>query len=170
MSVAAPPAPTTTPEPDLQPRARRRTGRPARIALHAVVVVLMIVWFTPVLGLFVTSIRTQTDVASSGWWNAFVDHLLTGYNYQQAMQVMEVGSSTATSLAISIPVTVLTTVLSAVGAYDIQACNLSLEQLQRIGDVPLFEIIALEGGDRAGQLFFRGGTVPDHDYVVHRRD
>ena len=60
--------------------------------------------------------------------------------------------------------------VSAVGAYDIQACNLSLEQLQRIGDVPLFEIIALEGGDRAGQLFFRGGTVPDHDYVVHRRD
>lgn len=44
--------------------------------------------------------------------------------------------------------------VSAVGAYDIQACNLSLEQLQRIGDVPLFEIIALEGGDRAGQLFF----------------
>ena len=58
----------------------------------------------------------------------------------------------------------------AVGAYAIQACNLSLEQLQRIGDVPLFEIIALEGGDRAGQLFFRGGTVPDHHYVVHRRD
>ena len=46
----------------------------------------------------------------------------------------------------------------------------AIEQLQRIGDVPLFEIIALEGGDRAGQLFFRGGTVPDHDYVVHRRD
>ena len=45
-----------------------------------------------------------------------------------------------------------------------------MEQLQRIGDVPLFEIIALEGGERAGQLFFRGGTVPDHDYVVHRRD
>src|SRR5699024_8183304 len=71
---------------------------------------------TPVLGLFVTSIRTQSDVDPNGWWNAFVAPL-TVYNYQQAMQAMEDESSTATSLAISSPVTVLTTFLSVAGAY-----------------------------------------------------
>ena len=115
MSVSAPPAVTTTPATVAAPRSRRRSGHLGRVALHAAVIAL-VVWFTPVLGLFVTSIRTQTDVARNGWWNAFVAPL-PGYNYQQAMQVMEVGSSTATSLAISTPVTVLTTFLSAAGAY-----------------------------------------------------
>lgn len=116
MSVSAPPAVTTTPATVAAPRSRRRSGHLGRVALHAAVIALAVVWFTPVLGLFVTSIRTQTDVARNGWWNAFVAPP-TGYNYQQAMQVMEVGSSTATSLAISTPVTVLTTFLSAAGAY-----------------------------------------------------
>lgn len=88
-----------------------------RPVLHLIVVVFMVVWFTPVLSLFVTSMRTQSDTAANGWWNAFVQPLFTGYNYQQAMSVIGVGGSLATSLAIAVPVTVLTTVLSALGAY-----------------------------------------------------
>lgn len=175
MSIDAPPAPTTPAEPVLQPRARRRTGRPARAALHAVVVVLMIVWFTPVLGLFVTSIRTQTDVASSGWWNAFVQPLFTGYNYQQAMQVMEVGSSTATSLAIAVPVTVLTTVLSAVGAYALTrmrfagrtALSLALVALlvipPQVTLVPMlkfFGLVGIQGTIPSVWIYQVGFTIP----------
>ncbi len=88
-----------------------------RPVLHVIIVTFMVVWFTPVLALFVTSMRTQSDSAANGWWNAFVQPLFTGYNYQQAMSVIGVGSSLATSLAIAIPVTALTTVLSALGAY-----------------------------------------------------
>lgn len=96
---------------------RRRRLSWARPVLHAIVVLFMIVWFTPVLSLFVSSVRTQTDSASSGWWMAFIQPLFTGYNYQQAMSVIGVGGSLGTSLAIAIPVTVLTTLLSALGAY-----------------------------------------------------
>lgn len=98
----------------------QRSPRPlrfGRLLMHLVIGLLMVVWFTPVLGLFVSSVRTQSDVASSGWWTAITSPLFTGYNYQQAMAVMGVGSSTATSLAISVPVTVLTTILSAIGAF-----------------------------------------------------
>jgi alpha-glucoside transport system permease protein len=84
-----------------------------------IVALFMVVWFTPVLGLFVSSVRTQSDQATTGWWHAFTAPLFTGYNYQQAMGVVGVGSSMATSLTIAIPVTVLTTLLSALGAYSL---------------------------------------------------
>jgi alpha-glucoside transport system permease protein len=99
--------------------ARRRApgGRWGRVIVHIVVLALMVIWFIPVLGLFVSSVRTASDTASSGWWTAFIAPLFTGYNYQQAFAVTGVGQSMATSLAISIPVTVMTTLLSAIGAY-----------------------------------------------------
>ena len=40
---------------------RRTWGRPVT---HLVVLLFMIIWFTPVLGLFVSSVRTQTDTAA----------------------------------------------------------------------------------------------------------
>src|ERR1700761_3444376 len=82
-------------------RTRRLRRRWARLAIHVIVVAFMIVWFTPVLGLFVSSFRTQGDIGDSGFWDAFVAPLFTGYNYQQAMQVIGLGSSLGTSLAIS---------------------------------------------------------------------
>lgn len=95
---------------------RRRAGW-GRVIVHIIVLVLMVVWFIPVLGLFVSSFRTASDTASSGWWTAFIAPLFTGFNYQQAFSVTGVGQSMATSLAIAIPVTVMTTLLSAIGAY-----------------------------------------------------
>ncbi|NUU05258.1 carbohydrate ABC transporter permease [Leifsonia sp. C5G2] len=116
-AVTADPRSGAAPRPaTVRPRRRFRLTW-TRPVLHLIVVVFMVVWFTPVLSLFVTSVRTQSDTAANGWWNAFVQPLFTGYNYQQAMSVIGVGGSLATSLAIAVPVTVLTTVLSALGAY-----------------------------------------------------
>jgi alpha-glucoside transport system permease protein len=106
--------------PSRRPRPGRRRapgGRWGRGIVHFIVLALMVIWFIPVLGLFVSSVRTASDTASSGWWTAFIAPLFTGYNYQQAFAVTGVGQSMATSLAISIPVTVMTTLLSAIGAY-----------------------------------------------------
>lgn len=103
------PKPTRVPT-----RKRRNFGRPA---LHVVIILFMVIWFTPVMGLFIGSIRTQSDTASSGWWQAFVEPLFTGFNYQQAISVIGIGPSLGTSLAIAVPTTILTTLLSALGAY-----------------------------------------------------
>lgn len=181
MSVSAPPAVTTTPATVAAPRSRRRSGHLGRVVLHAAVIALMVVWFTPVLGLFVTSIRTQTDVARNGWWNAFVDPLLTGYNYQQAMQVMEVGSSTATSLAISIPVTVLTTFLSAAGAYALTRMpfagrtTLSLAlvallvippQVTLVPMLKFFGLVGLQGTIPSVWIYQVGFTIPFGVFLI----
>lgn len=99
-------------------RPHSSAGRRAlRIVLHVVVIAFMVVWFTPILGLFATSFRTPSDIASTGWWNIFTHPLFTGYNYQKAMSVVGVGNSLLTSLAMALPTTVLTTVISATGAF-----------------------------------------------------
>jgi len=99
----------------VQVSARRRWSW--RWAMHIVVIAFIISWFVPILALLVTSFRTQSDAAATGWWTAFVNPLFTTYNYQLALEQVGVADSLATSLAIAIPTTVLTTVLSVVGAY-----------------------------------------------------
>ena len=51
---------------------RRRPFRWSRLLLHGAIVVLIVIWLLPTIGLFVNSIRTPIDVARTGWWNAFL--------------------------------------------------------------------------------------------------
>ena len=86
----------------------RRAGKGWRWAsggslLHVTIVALMVIWFTPILGLFVSSIRSQSEMATTGWWHVLVEPLFTGYNFQQAIRLVHVGDSAATSLAIAMP-------------------------------------------------------------------
>lgn len=153
--------------------ARQRSA--ARPLLHIAVVLLSVVWFTPVLGLFVSSIRTQSDNASSGWWTAAVAPLFTGYNYQEAMSVVGVGASLGTSLAIAVPVTVLTTLVSALGAYALTRMHfhgrtaLSLllvallvapPQVTLVPMLQLFNATGLNGTVFAVWIYQVGFTVP----------
>lgn len=155
-------------------RVRRLPGW-GRLVLHVVVGLLSVIWFTPILELFVSSIRTQTDSAASGWWMAFVRPLFTGFNYQQAMSVVQIGSSFTTTLAIAIPTTVLTTLVSAVGAFALTrmrfrgrtAVSLILVAMlvipPQVTLVPLlkaFAAIGLSGTVPAVWIYQVGFTVP----------
>jgi alpha-glucoside transport system permease protein len=154
---------------------RRLRRRWVRLVIHVIVVAFMIVWFTPVLGLFVSSFRTQGDIGDSGWWDAFVAPLFTGYNYQQAMQVIGLGSSLGTSLAISIPAMVLTTFISAIGAFTIArmrfagrtillfslvALMVTPPQVTLVPLLKLFDVTKLYGTIPAMWLYMVGFTVP----------
>lgn len=117
----------TTAAPRAVPQAELATTRVApeprrrcwswRWLVHVIVVLFMVSWFVPILALFVSSIRTQDDTATSGWWTAFIHPLFTGYNYELALDQLGIAGSLGTSLAIAVPTTVLTTVLSVMGAY-----------------------------------------------------
>lgn len=116
MTTVTPAAPLDVPL--TRPTRGARRLRPSwRWLVHVVVVGLMISWFVPILALFISSVRTQSDTATSGWWDGILHPLFTGYNYQLALNEIGVAGSLKTSLAIAIPTTVLTTIISAVGAY-----------------------------------------------------
>ncbi|TES86104.1 carbohydrate ABC transporter permease, partial [Candidatus Aerophobetes bacterium] len=42
----------------------------SRVPLHAVIIVIALIWVFPTLGVFVTSFRPAPDVAATGWWTA----------------------------------------------------------------------------------------------------
>ncbi len=49
-------------------RIRRILGR---VPLHVVIILMVVVWLVPTLGVFVTSFRSRQAVRTSGWWTAF---------------------------------------------------------------------------------------------------
>lgn len=152
-----------------------------RWLVHLVVIVFMVSWFVPILALFVSSIRTQADTASTGWWVAFVRPLFTGYNYQLAMQQIGVAGSLGTSLAIAIPTTVLTTVISVIGAFALTrmkfwgrtALSLLLVAMlvtpPQITLVPLlrvYHVLGLSGTVPGIWLYQVGFTVPYGVFLI----
>lgn len=88
-----------------------------RWLVHLVVIVFIALWFMPILALMVSSFRPQADTASSGWWTVFIRPVFTADNYFLALDQLKVAGSLGTSLAIAIPSTILTVMLSMIGAY-----------------------------------------------------
>lgn len=90
--------------------------------MHVVVILIAAVWLVPLLGLLVSSFRPSTDVLSSGWWQSFAapgDYTLA--NYQRVLDREGMLLSFFNSLAIVIPATLLTVVVSSAAAYGL-AC------------------------------------------------
>lgn len=88
-----------------------------RILLHVVVFAFCAAWFTPVLSLFVTSFRLESDSSVTGWWYAFFDRRFVLSNYQEAIYLTGVGRSVVNSLTLAIPTVIGTVLISALGAF-----------------------------------------------------
>ncbi|MGR6520349.1 carbohydrate ABC transporter permease (plasmid) [Rhodococcus erythropolis] len=182
--TASPPTPTQTgartEEPAEITPAKPWPRKLGRLTLHIVVVLFMIVWFTPVLGLFISSIRTKTANATSGWWEFVLNPVFTFYNYRQAFDVVGIGGSLSTSLAIAVPTTILTTLLATMGGYALAqrfkgraVVYLLLIALlvvpPQVTLVPLlraFEVVGINGTIPAVWLYQVGYTVPFGIFLV----
>jgi alpha-glucoside transport system permease protein len=99
--------------------ATRKQGRGwGRIALHAIVIGLMILWLVPTLGLFINSFRPAAEVSGSGWWNAlFPPWDFTLDNYSRVIAANNLGDSFINSLFITIPATVIPVMVASFAAY-----------------------------------------------------
>lgn len=102
-----------------------------RIALHATIFALCAVWFTPVLSLFVTSFRQESDSYLTGWWYAFVDRRFTVNNFIEAFYLTGVAGSLLNSFTLAIPTVIGTVLISAIGAF-------ALSQMRFRGRVAIF--------------------------------
>jgi alpha-glucoside transport system permease protein len=122
--------------------AARKQGRGwSRIALHAIVIGLVILWLVPTLGLFINSFRPASDVSRSGWWNAvFPPYDFTLDNYSRVIAANNLGDSFINSLFITIPATVIPVMVASFAAYAFAWMNFPYKNAIFVGIVGLLVI------------------------------
>ena len=90
----------------------------SRIPLHVVIIVISLLWIIPTVGLLVSSFRPAAEVATSGWWMAFqTPFQFTLDNYATVISQNRMGQSFLNSVIISIPGTILPTLVAGFAAY-----------------------------------------------------
>lgn len=95
-----------------------------RLALHGTLVVLMLIWLLPTIGLFVNSFRSSADISSSGWWTAlFPPKGLSLDSYAKVLNQTDIGSGFINSLFITIPATIIPIFVAAFAAYAFSWMN-----------------------------------------------
>ena len=89
-----------------------------RVVLHAALVIVCLIWLLPTVSLLVNSFRPESEVLTSGWWNAFkLPFQFTLDNYEEVLTQESMGRSFLNSLLISIPATVIPIMVAAFAAY-----------------------------------------------------
>jgi alpha-glucoside transport system permease protein len=89
--------------------------------IRITIIVIVLLWSIPTLGVLVTSFRAEEFVNTSGWWTAlahpFEAAQWTVENYRVAIEGQEFGSAFMNSLAMAIPATVIPITIAAFAAY-----------------------------------------------------
>jgi alpha-glucoside transport system permease protein len=89
-----------------------------RIGLHTVIILLLVIWAIPTIGLFINSFRPAVDQSNTGWWTAlFPPYSFNFDNYAHVLQQQGLGTAFLNSLFISIPATVIPLFVAAFAAY-----------------------------------------------------
>jgi alpha-glucoside transport system permease protein len=102
---------------------KSRRTRP-RWGIHLTLVVLMVLWLLPTIGLLVNSFRSSADIATSGWWTAlFPPTGLTLDSYAKVLSETDLPSGFVNSLFITIPATVIPIFIAAFAAYAFSWMN-----------------------------------------------
>ncbi|HLY32036.1 MAG TPA: hypothetical protein VKQ36_13480, partial [Ktedonobacterales bacterium] len=84
----------------------------------AVVIIIALLWLTPTVGVFVTSFRSHSDIQNSGWWTGLLPPWhFTVQNYVNVISSSGngngMGAAFVNSLIISIPGTIIPTIVAA---------------------------------------------------------
>jgi alpha-glucoside transport system permease protein len=91
-----------------------------RVGVHFIVILLMIIWLLPTVGLLINSFRHATDVTSTGWW---VPSEYTLENYNAILNQSNLFDAFINSLFITIPATIIPILVAAFAAYAFSWMN-----------------------------------------------
>ena len=85
-----------------------------------VLVILAVFWLLPTVGLFITSLRAKGEAQTSGWWDVFLNPFSQDWDlssYTTVLTENKLGTSFISSLAVTIPATVLPLLFAAYAAF-----------------------------------------------------
>ncbi len=109
---------TDKPRQERQSWSARLTRGLSSGVVQAVLIVVGLIWITPLAGLFLSSLRTERDNAGSGWWTALAGPgQLSLDNYSTLLADTGITQAFWNTVLISVPATTLVVVLSALAAY-----------------------------------------------------
>jgi alpha-glucoside transport system permease protein len=96
----------------------KRKSRFGHWPTHLTIVVLMVIWLIPTIGLFINSLRPSADVNESGWWTAiFAPSQLSLDNYAHVLAQSDIPNQFINSLFITIPATIIPVLVASFAAY-----------------------------------------------------
>ncbi len=122
MSVKTEPRPESAPRSAIGESRGERLRRlfSSRIA-SAFAVVIAVLWTIPTAGLFISSLRPEDDIRTSGWWNVFTDPSFTLDTYNYVLYSTSAGGGLIRNLintvVITIPGVIVPVVFAAMAAY-----------------------------------------------------
>ncbi|MCP9212147.1 carbohydrate ABC transporter permease [Streptomyces sp. HD1123-B1] len=86
--------------------------------IQAFLLLIGLIWLTPAAGLFMSSLRSEEDNSTSGWWKAFTSPSSLSFdNYQELLKQSDMVQAFWNTVAISVPATVLVVVIAALAGY-----------------------------------------------------
>ncbi len=123
MSLTAPlPTEVESVSPSTQSKATSQGGRSGgKWFVRIVILFVVFLWLIPVIGVLVTSFRSEELANQTGWWEAISHPFEQGQwtldNYQQALDTGGFQNAFLNSLAVTVPSTIIPITIAAFAAY-----------------------------------------------------
>jgi alpha-glucoside transport system permease protein len=92
------------------------------IPMRLVLILIVLIWTMPTLGLLVTSFRPASAITQTGWWTALgspFESEWTITNYERVIFADQMGNSFVNSLLVAVPATVIPITIAAFAAFGI---------------------------------------------------
>ena len=130
--------------------------------------IIVILWIIPTLGLLVSSFRVPNLVSTSGWWTAFGSAFDTAQwtleNYRNVLSSEGFGNAFLNSLAVTIPATVIPIAIAAFAAYAFSWMDFRGRQWMFVGVVGLLVVPLQMALIPILRLYSSGGFIGDFQF------
>ena len=120
MTLTAP-LPTDVGE-ETQPKPSGATGvQKGGWFVRITILVIVVLWMIPVMGVLITSFRSADAVNATGWWTVFAHPFRGGewtlHNYSEALNTEGFRNAFLNSVAVAVPSTIIPITIAAFAAY-----------------------------------------------------